>query len=199
MSLDYYNKHAKTFVQNTLNLDMSALLNRFIENLPTGASILDIGCGSGRDAKWLKERGFKVYAIDGSHEMVRLAQEILIDDCAPCLFEAFDPLRVFGKAIDFDGMWASASLIHVAEDELKSVINLFGSYLKKGGKFYMSFKKSADNYQKEGRQFTNMTQLKYKRLIGDCPMFKLTDLFESQDIREDKAGEWWINAILEKL
>ena len=40
-----------------------------------GDRVLELACGTGEDAVWLAKRGVRVTAIDGSAEMVRLAQE----------------------------------------------------------------------------------------------------------------------------
>jgi 2-polyprenyl-3-methyl-5-hydroxy-6-metoxy-1,4-benzoquinol methylase len=48
---------------------------KFLLKLPTGAYILDFGCGSGRDTKYFLGHGYKVDAIDGSDELVRYASE----------------------------------------------------------------------------------------------------------------------------
>jgi SAM-dependent methyltransferase len=37
--------------------------------------VLDLGCGTGQDAAWLRERGVRVTAIDASREMVAIAQK----------------------------------------------------------------------------------------------------------------------------
>ena len=47
-TLDYYNTHAKDFVQGTVDVDFHITQDRFLAQLEKGASILDFGCGSGR-------------------------------------------------------------------------------------------------------------------------------------------------------
>ena len=41
-----------------------------------GASILDLGCGSGRDSLYFLEKGYIVTSVDASEEMVRLSSEL---------------------------------------------------------------------------------------------------------------------------
>ena len=43
--------------------------------VPSGASLLDLGCGTGLDAVELGRRGYRVTAVDWSPEMVRRAEE----------------------------------------------------------------------------------------------------------------------------
>lgn len=47
-TIDYYNKQADHFIQSTLNVDMEALYQPFLEQLAHDAYILDLGCGSGK-------------------------------------------------------------------------------------------------------------------------------------------------------
>ena len=48
-TINYYNLNAKNFIENTQNADMHLAQEKFLQLLPGSASILDFGCGSGRD------------------------------------------------------------------------------------------------------------------------------------------------------
>lgn len=74
-TLNYYNANARDFVQGTVGVDFHITQDRFLAQLEKGASILDFGCGSGRDTKYFLERGFAVEATDGSAELCKLASE----------------------------------------------------------------------------------------------------------------------------
>lgn len=52
-------------------LDPSPWVRRFALQLPLGASVLDLACGSGRHARWLTERGLKVTAVDRDAEALQ--------------------------------------------------------------------------------------------------------------------------------
>ena len=51
-TIQYYDQNAADFVENTRNVDFHVMQDEFIEGLPAGAKILDLGCGSGRDTKF---------------------------------------------------------------------------------------------------------------------------------------------------
>lgn len=74
-TIQYYDQNAADFVENTRNVDFHVMQDEFIEGLPAGAKILDLGCGSGRDTKYFLEHGYRVDAIDGSAELCALASE----------------------------------------------------------------------------------------------------------------------------
>ena len=67
-TIDYYNLNAKKFIENTQNVDMHLAQDRFLRLLDENASILDFGCGSGRDTKYFLEKEYHVMATDGSAE-----------------------------------------------------------------------------------------------------------------------------------
>ena len=48
-TLDYYNNNAKAFAENTSNIVFSEIQDTFLAELKNGASVLDFGCGGGRD------------------------------------------------------------------------------------------------------------------------------------------------------
>ena len=68
-TINYYNLNAKNFIENTQNADMHIPQNRFHRLLAEHASILDFGCGSGRDTKFFLQKGYDVTATDGSAEL----------------------------------------------------------------------------------------------------------------------------------
>lgn len=55
-TLDYYEKNAADFANNTADLEFSEMQDMFLEELKDGASILDFGCGSGRDSKYFLQK-----------------------------------------------------------------------------------------------------------------------------------------------
>ena len=74
-TINFYNQNAENFIANTQNADMHPTQERFLRLLDANTSILDFGCGSGRDTKYFLEKGYQVTAIDGSAELCRLASE----------------------------------------------------------------------------------------------------------------------------
>lgn len=63
-TIDYYNQNAENFIENTQNVDMHLAQDKFLELLSEGDSILDFGCGSGRDTKYFLEMGYQVTATE---------------------------------------------------------------------------------------------------------------------------------------
>ena len=59
-TIDYYNQHADKFVASTFHVKMEELYQPFIRYLLDSGSILDLGCGSGRDSLAFKNLAGKV-------------------------------------------------------------------------------------------------------------------------------------------
>ena len=76
-TLDYYNKNAQEYCNQTISADFDFIYQKVFQFLPRNAYILDFGCGSGRDSKKFLDLGYCVKAIDGSIEMCKLATKYL--------------------------------------------------------------------------------------------------------------------------
>lgn len=133
-TLDYYNKNANDFVDNTINVDFHSIQDKFLSLLPQTASVLDFGCGSGRDTKYFLEKGYQVDAVDGSEKLCHLASKYT-GIKARCML--FQELADVDK---YDGIWACASILHLSKQELKPVLEKMITALRKKGVIYASFK-----------------------------------------------------------
>ena len=62
----YYDDNAKLFFDQTFAIDMSDLYSPFLDRLPAKATILDAGCGSGRDTLAFSRQGYQVLSFDAA-------------------------------------------------------------------------------------------------------------------------------------
>jgi SAM-dependent methyltransferase len=112
----------------------STRLTGFLALLPPGGSILELGCGAGNHAAKMLAAGFALRATDGSPEMAGIASRRLGHPVAAMLFHELDEFDVY------DGVWASACLLHAPRDELSAILIRIRRALKPEGVFYASFK-----------------------------------------------------------
>jgi len=112
----------------------STRLVGFLGLLPPGGSILELGCGAGNHCAEMLARGFVVRATDGSPEMAEIASRRLNHPVEAMLFDQLDAEEAY------DGVWASACLLHVPREELAHVLKRIHRALKPGGLFYASYK-----------------------------------------------------------
>lgn len=112
----------------------STRLKGFLALLPQRGSILELGCGAGNHAAVMLEAGFRLRATDGSPEMAGIASRRLGHPVETMRFDELEEQEVY------DGVWASACLLHVPRDELAGVLARIHRALKSDGVFYASYK-----------------------------------------------------------
>jgi SAM-dependent methyltransferase len=169
---------------------MSSQYSLFLPYLPKGASILDAGCGSGRDSLHFLEQGYKVEAFDNSSAMVEHARALTGLAVRKLSFAELD------YDSTFDGIWACASLLHVPRVELGFVFGLLHRALKPKGLLYCSFKDREADFSQGGRDFSCFTSDSFKLFLSDLTVFELIELKYSQDVREGRGNERWLNILL---
>ena len=133
-TINYYNLNAKNFIENTQNADMHIPQNRFHRLLAEHASILDFGCGSGRDTKFFLQKGYDVTATDGSAELCKLVSAFSGIDVKEMLFQDLDAISMY------NGIWACSSILHLPKIELFPVFQKMCNALKENSVIYTSFK-----------------------------------------------------------
>lgn len=192
-TLAYYNANAADFIDATLHVDFKEIRNRFLSLLPVQGSILDLGCGSGRDSKAFLEQGYSVIPQDGSEEICKAAENYLGIPVRHQLFSELSDQNAF------DGIWACASLLHLPKSELPAIFSKIHRALKDSGAVYVSFKQANPSGFRNGRYFTNLSLQDLQNLIEQCGGWKIEALWTSQDVRDDRPGEFWSNALLRKI
>jgi len=179
-------------VEHTRNVDFHPIQDEFLEKLPAGACILDLGCGSGRDTKYFLERGYEVDAIDGSKELCALASEYTGIPVKCQLFQELDETR------KYDGIWACSSLLHLSYGELDEVLYRIEKALKPQGILYMSFKYGVFEGERNGRYFLDFTEEKLEQLLKKHTSLRQLRNFLTEDVRPDRE-ERWLNLFLKKI
>lgn len=196
MLADYYDRHAVTFIATTRDVDMSDARGRFLATVPSRpdgpARILDAGSGSGRDALAFRVLGYDVKAFDAAPAMVAATQAHSAVETRLMRFEDFTWEH------SFEGIWACASLLHVAYADLPGVVDRLAAHLVPDGALYLSFKRGTGERVKDGRRFTDMTVENLAALLDGCGAFSEPDSWESRDCRPDRASEVWVNAVVVK-
>lgn len=192
-TLEYYNENARTFSDQTQNVDFTETQERFLTLMPPQGNILDFGCGSGRDTKFFLERGYRVDAVDGSEELCRIASDYTGIQVRQMLFQDLD------AAEQYDGIWACSSILHLKKEELRAVILKMITALKSTGYIYTSFKYGTFEGYRKQRYFTDFTEETMTDLIQSFPRLEIRELWISRDVRPDRDDETWLNLLLQKI
>jgi SAM-dependent methyltransferase len=128
----FYAANAATYVQRDDVLHPALAV--FLEGLPRGCRILELGCGGGRDARHMIEAGFDVDATDGVAEMAAEATQWLGRPARVMPFDALVAVR------EYDAVVANASLLHVPKAEIADVLRRIWIALKPGGQHFATYK-----------------------------------------------------------
>lgn len=191
-TLVYYNKNAQVFAENTLNVDFSNVQTKFLYKLHRDASILDFGCGSGRDTKYFIEHGYTVEAIDGSGELCKLASSYTGISVKHMLFQ---DLQEVDK---YDAIWACSSILHLPYADLVDVMKKMVTALKDNGLIYTSFKYGTFEGIRNGRYFIDMTEESLEKLLQDVDGLEVEETWVTSDVRPGRGEEKWLNLFLRK-
>lgn len=191
-TLTYYNNNAHLFTEGTVNVDFTSTQNKFLDKLPSGASILDFGCGSGRDTKYFHEMGYEVEAIDGSEELCRFASEYSGVEVKHMLFQELS------EEEKYDAIWACSSILHLSYEELVDVMFKMAVALKTNGIIYTSFKYGEFEGEKNGRYFIDMTEERFRNLLEKISGLAIEEIWITSDVRPGRGEEKWLNLFLRK-
>ena len=194
-SIDYYNRYAVPYYEETVDASMEEVMKPFVELLSEeseNAEVLDLGCGSGRDTLLLEEYGFYVTPMDGSEEMCKLAE---VNTDKEVLQMTYDEME-FDDV--FDGIWACASLIHLTEDEMRKVMKKLVQALKENGVLYFSVHKGDRDGIYHGRYFHDYNRRELQSLMEEYPELEVVDIWTTQDVRSEKSDKLWLNVLARK-
>ena len=191
-TIDYYENNADSFAAGTVEVDFADVQDRFLSYLPDAGTVLDFGCGSGRDTKYFIEKGYTVDATDGSEKLCKIAGKYTGIDVRHMLFSELD------ADMKYDGIWACSSILHLPKDELKTVIAKMIRAVRPGGYIYSSFKYGEFEGFRNNRYFTDFTSESFHILVKDFPEITIIEEWISSDVRPGRSEEKWLNLIMQK-
>ncbi|MDD7227171.1 MAG: methyltransferase domain-containing protein [Firmicutes bacterium] len=191
-TIEYYNENVDKFVNDTQDVVFCATQDLFLSYLNEGNSILDLGCGSGRDTKYFLSKGYKVDATDGSEEICKVASDYIGINVKCLLFNELDEID------KYDGIWACASILHLDKDDLIDVFHRIARALKDNGILYTSFKYSEFEGMRNGRYFTDFTIESFNEFQTNIPEFIIEKKWITSDVRNGREDEKWLNLIMRK-
>ena len=128
-----YQAGAAAYAAGTARLSDAAVrdLDEFAVRVGAGGRVLEIGSGPGHDARELERRGLVVRRTDITPAFVDLMRADGFDA------DVVDPL-VDDLGGPWDGVWASAVLIHLAREEMPEVLGRLHAATRSGAVLYVS-------------------------------------------------------------
>ncbi len=157
-------------------------LAAFTQALPAPARVLDLGCGPGRDTRMLRAAGYTVVACDATWAMLALVG-------AGPRVQADSRALPFGSAT-FDGVWASATLLHLPRTELVLAMLELERVLRPGGVLFLSLKVGHGEQANDGRLFAFYQPAELLRHLGGAGFTPLEHWVQPDE--RPNAPDWFM-------
>ncbi len=135
LTLEHYEQRAEDFREGTRNHDVSQNIAALLQHIPSAPpfTILDFGCGPGRDLATFTRLGHRAIGLEGAVRFAEMAHA-----ATGCTVWRQDFLALDLPERHFDGVFANASLFHVPSQELPRVLRELHATLKPGGVLFAS-------------------------------------------------------------
>ncbi len=127
--IELYERHAQAWdADRGRSLMKKAWLDRFARRLPPGATLLDVGCGSGEPiARYLAHAGFAITGIDSSPSLIAIARARF-----PAAEWMVADMRALALGRRFHGVVAWDSFFHLTMDEQRAMFTRFAAHALPG-------------------------------------------------------------------
>lgn len=153
-TIQTYNAHAQAFQKSRAGFMNTKRVEEFVEKL-SGKRILDVGCGPGRDSRYFVDQGYVVTGLDLSAELLRIAREAVPE----AAFVEADMLAMPFDNDSFDGVWASASLLHLTHNDIVIALQEIYRVLVPGGVCYCSMKEGTGQREESDARLAGAERL----------------------------------------
>lgn len=186
---DFYQNNAQSYFDSTSQIDSTSILTPLAKALPLGASVLDVGCGSGRDLRWLASQGFNPTGLERSPSLATMAQEFSGCPVLEGDFFTFD-----FASISVDALILIGALVHVEQHLFAEVLHRVSVALKDGGLIYLSLKEGTGKHvNDDGRIFTLWSQEQLETIFRKLD-FRVEGF--SRQVSKLRSTDIWLGYLL---
>lgn len=194
----YLEKHGK-------HPKLTSQVEQFAKTL-SGKRVIDVGCGTGHDTHYFAKLGYEAVGVDYSPEMIRVARELEETDNPP-IFEVLD-MRDIGNRFEensFDGAWVSASLLHIPQEDVPTVLQGLRKIVVNRGKIYIGLKSGKqgaaivkeDKYgQPMEREFIFWEEESFRKVAEENGL-KVEKVDKGEGGKTGEEATSWLNFYLE--
>ena len=193
-TLAFYDGRAEAFWAATRDHDVAQNREALLSALGAGGpwTLLDLGCGPGRDLKAFAEMGHRAIGVEGAARFVAMARAHSACEVWQQDFLALDLPPAF-----LDGIYANASLFHVPRASLPTVLSELRTALRAGGVFFASNPRGAgEEGYREGRYGVLYDWSAWRDVVSAAGFTELSHYYRPTDEPAEQAR--WIASVWRK-
>jgi len=193
-TLDHYHQRATEFWEGTRDHDVTQNIDTLLRYIEGRApfTILDFGCGPGRDLMAFTERGHDAVGLDGAARFVEMARAN-----SGCEVWRQDFCRLDLPKAHFDGVFANATLFHVPGQELPRVLAELHATLKPGGVLFSSNPRGNNEEGWNGGRYGAYYDLPtWQRYVASAGFVELTHYYRPDGLPREQQR--WLASVWRK-
>ncbi len=185
----FYEKNHQQYFNSTVDINPVSFLTPLTHFLDPKATILDIGCGSGRDLLWLQNAGFLPTGFEQSASLANLAKEH-----SGCLVIESDFCDYDFSQLTFDALVLVGALVHQPRSSMHGIIASITRALKAGGYMLITIKEGTGRSSvADGREFTLWGKDEIEEVYRACGL-DLVDF--SRQVSRLRPEDIWLGHVL---
>ncbi len=193
-TLGHYESRAADFWEGTRDHDVSQNIAALLDHIEAEPpfTILDFGCGPGRDLKVFAALGHVAIGLEGAHNFADMARSY-----SGCEVWQQDFLALRLPVARFDGVFANAALFHVPTQELPRVLRELNDTLKPGGVLFASNPHGRDEEGwSAGRYGAYHSPETWRRFVTEAGFIELTHYFRPTGL--PRSQQPWLATVWRK-
>lgn len=194
-TLEHYGQRAQSFWEGTRDHDVAQNIAALLDAVTAAPpyTILDLGCGPGRDLAAFTRLGHHAIGLEGVPEFAAMAREH-----SGCEVWEQDFLKLDLPDARFDGIFANAALFHVPKQELPRVLAELHAALKSGGVLFSSNPRGNDDEGWSGGRFGVWHSLEgWRRYVAAAGFAELRHYYRPPGLPREQQP--WLASVWRKL
>lgn len=193
-TLAHYDQHAEQFFKGTIDHDVSQNIAALLDAIegPAPFTILDLGCGPGRDLKTFNALGHRAIGVEGAGEFVAMARAY-----SGCEVWHQDFVHLNLPEALFDGIFANAVLFHVPSRALPKVLADLYAALRPGGVLFSSNPRGQNEEGWNGARYGSYYDFDtWQQLMTDANFTPLHHYYRPPNLPRDQQP--WLASVWRK-
>jgi len=194
-TLAYYTQQADSFWEGTHEHDVSQNISALLAHIEAQSpfTILDFGCGPGRDLKTFTDLGHIAIGLDGVERFATMARAY-----SSCEVWRQDFLDLRLPDAKFDGVFANASLFHVPQQELPRVLAALRATLKPGGVLFSSNPRGNNQEGWQSGRFGSYHDIEsWRKIVIAAGFVELTHYYRPAGVPLEQQS--WLASVWRKV